>query len=137
MAIFVDTSVWFASAVKNDAGNARAQEILSGEFGLATSEAVLLETWMLLRSRVGYQAADRFWELLRRGVALIEPLTPADYEEAWHIGGAFADQQFSIVDRTSFAVMQRLGLDRAASFDEDFLIFRYGPGRKRAFTVVR
>jgi len=41
------------------------------------------------------------------------------------------------VDRTSFAVMRRLGLERAASLDDDFAIFRFGPNRRRAFTVVR
>jgi len=40
-------------------------------------------------------------------------------------------------DRTSFAVMRRLGLERVASLDDDFAIYRFGPNRKRAFTVVR
>jgi len=32
-------------------------------------------------------------------------------------------QDFSIVDRTSFAIMERLGLSHAASFDDDFAIY--------------
>jgi predicted nucleic acid-binding protein len=56
---------------------------------------------------------------------------------AFAIGEAYGDQDFSIVDRTSFAVMQRLGLERAASLDDDFAVFRYGPQRRLAFTVVR
>jgi uncharacterized protein len=50
---------------------------------------------------------------------------------------AFRDQKFSIVDRTSFAVMHRLGLHRVASFDDDFAIYRYGRSRDRAFSVLR
>ena len=61
----------------------------------------------------------------------------ADLERAWSIGLDFPDQAFSIVDRTSFAVMQRMGVLRAASFDDDFAIFRFGSRRERAFEVVR
>jgi predicted nucleic acid-binding protein len=50
---------------------------------------------------------------------------------------SYGDQDFSIVDRTSFAVMRRLGIERAASLDDHFAIFRFGPNRRRAFTVVR
>jgi predicted nucleic acid-binding protein len=41
-----------------------------------------------------------------------------------------------VVDRTSFAVMQRLGIQRVAAFDADFAVFRFGPGRRRAFDIV-
>ena len=82
-------------------------------------------------------AAENFWSGLRQGVAHLEKVTSADLEAAWAIGEAFPDQEFSIVDRTSFAVMERLGISRAASFDEDFAVYRYGRKRDRAFTVVR
>jgi predicted nucleic acid-binding protein len=52
------------------------------------------------------------------------------------IGSDFDDQDFSIVDRTSFAVMQRLGVLRVASFDSDFAVFRFGPGRRHAFEIL-
>jgi uncharacterized protein len=38
----------------------------------------------------------------------------------------YPDQYFSIVDRTSFAVMRRLGIERAAPFDPHFAIFALG-----------
>jgi predicted nucleic acid-binding protein len=98
---------------------------------------VLAETWMLLRYRLGREAAERFWDGLRSGVAAVEPIRAADLEVAWGIGQAFPDQNFSIIDRTSFAAMQRLGVERVASFDNDFAIYRFGPGRRRSFTVVR
>jgi predicted nucleic acid-binding protein len=83
------------------------------------------------------QAAERFWEGLRGGVATVEPVGLADLEAAWQIGLSYRDQDFSIVDRTSFAVMRRLGIERAASFDDDFAIFRFGPSRRLAFTILR
>ena len=120
MSPFVDTSVWYAAADRR-----------------VTTDHVLIEMWVLLRHRLNREAAERFWDGLRRGVALVEPVTAADLEVAWAIGEAFVDQDFSVVDRTSFAVMQRLGLERAASFDHDFAVFRYGRRRERAFSVLR
>jgi len=64
-------------------------------------------------------------------------VTGADLEAAWSIGAAFPDQDFSIVDRTCFAVMERLGLTRVASLDDHFAIYRYGRNRDRAFDILR
>jgi hypothetical protein len=33
--------------------------------------------------------------------------------------------------------MLRLGIERAASFDAHFAIFRFGPNGRRAFTIMR
>jgi hypothetical protein len=33
--------------------------------------------------------------------------------------------------------MQRLGIQRAAAFDTHFSIYRFGPGRRRSFDVLR
>jgi hypothetical protein len=33
--------------------------------------------------------------------------------------------------------MRRLGIERAASLDDHFAVFRFGPERRRAFTVIR
>jgi len=137
MSVFVDTSVWYAAADSGDAGNARAKAILAGGELLVTSDHVLIETWTLLRHRIHRRAAERFWEALRSGVTAIEPVCAADLEAAWQIGTTWRDQDFSIVDRTSFAVMRRLGIDSAASFDDHFAVFRFGPNRRRAFTILR
>ena len=138
MSLFVDTSVWYAAADSSDAGNARAKDILAAaDEPLVTSDHVLVETWTLLRYRIRRQAAERFWEAMRNGVSIIEPVGAADLEAAWQMGVGWRDQDFSIVDRTSFAVMRRLGIERAASFDADFAIFRFGPNRRRAFTILR
>lgn len=136
MSLFVDTSVWYAAADEGDAGHVRGAEILKAGETLVTTDHVLVETSLLLRSRLGRAAADRFWEALRAGVASIEIVGSADLEAAWGIGSAFPDQDFSLVDRTSFAVIQRLGIERVASFDADFAVFRYGRSKNRAFTVV-
>jgi predicted nucleic acid-binding protein len=102
-----------------------------------TTDHVLVETWLLLHRRLGHRAAERYWQAARRGGASLEPVGPADLEVALQIGQDFPDQNFSIVDRTSFAVMRRLGVMRAASFDDDFAVYRFGRRRDRAFETVR
>jgi predicted nucleic acid-binding protein len=135
--LFVDSSTFYAGADRGDRLHERAVTILSAGESLVTTDHVLVETWLLLQRRLGPSAAERFWEGLRSGAARIEPVGAADLERAWSIGLEFPDQSFSIVDRTSFAVMQRLGVHRAASFDDDFAVFRFGTRRERAFDVVR
>ena len=137
MSLFVDTSVWYAAADSADASNARAKEILSVGVPLVTSDHVLVETWTLLRWRIHKDAAEEFWSGLRSGVGRVETVGPADLQAAWSMGRDFPDQDFSLVDRTSFAVMERLGLERVASFDADFAVYRWGPRRDRAFEVLR
>ena len=137
MTAFVDTSAFYAAADTDDASSKRARELLIGEADLVTSDHVLVETWRLLRDRLGFDAAERFWDGLRLGPAAIEPVREADLEGAWQIGRAFADQEFSLVDRTSFALMERVAVLRVVAFDDDFAIYRFGARRDRAFDLVR
>ena len=136
MTLFVDTSAWYAAADAGDRNNQRAQKVLSAAESLVTSDHVLVESWLLLHHRLHQNAAERFWEAIRAGGAALEPVGLADLQSAWAVGQAFADHDFSIVDRTSFAVMERLGIDRVATFDSDFAVYRFGRDRRRAFTIV-
>ena len=137
MSTFVDTSIWFAAAVARDHDNARAKSILASTWDHVTTDHVLVETWLLLNSRYRREVAEQFWDRIQRGGVSIEPVTTADLQAAWAIGVAFPDQAFSIVDRTNFAVMERLGILQAASFDNDFAVYRYGRTRDQAFDVIR
>jgi uncharacterized protein len=137
LSVFIDTSVWFAAANTEDHNNAHAKRLLTGISAPLLTDHVLIETWILLNVRVHRRAAEAFWLGIREGTADVEKVLPADFDVAWSIGLAFPDQAFSIVDRTSFAVMERLGIDRAASFDADFAIYRYGRKRDKAFDVLR
>jgi predicted nucleic acid-binding protein len=137
LSVFVDSTVWFAAAVTRDRDNARARRILQSTTGHVTTDHVLIESWLLLNSRFHRRGAELLWDRIRSGAAHVEFITPGDLEAAWAIGEIFPDQSFSIVDRTSFAVMERLGLTRAATFDDDFAVYRYGRERNRAFEVLR
>jgi predicted nucleic acid-binding protein len=134
--VFVDTSAWYAAADRDDAGHARAAARLEEFSGrLLTSDHVLVETWYLASSRLGPLVAETLVNEIRKGIARVEPTGLADLEVAARIHDAFPDQRFSIVDRTSWSVMQRLGLHEAIAFDHDFSIYRYGRDRRQAFTV--
>ena len=137
MSLFVDTSIWFAAVDCSDSRNSRAMAILQSREPLVTTDHVLVETWWLINRRIRREVAEKFWEELRHGAVVVETVGPADLEAAWQIGQDWSDQDFSIVDRTSFAVMRRLGIERAASLDDHFAVFRYGPQHRHAFTVVR
>ena len=136
MSVFVDTSAWYGAADSGDAHHGRAGALLNRFAGnLLTSDHVLVETWFLVSIRNSIDAANQFTEGIRKGIARVEPAGLADLEVAAEIDRDFPDQGFSIVDRTSWAMMERLGVHEAIAFDMDFRIYRFGPGRRQAFTV--
>lgn len=137
MSLFVDTSAWYAAVSRRDVNHAVAKHLLSSGGRLVTTDHVLAETWRLLFHRMGWAVAEGYWEGIRTGITDIEVVGLSDLEVAWDIGKRFRDQQFSIGDRTSFAVMQRMGVHQVITFDSDFAIYRFGPGNRRSFTVLR
>lgn len=137
MTVFVDTSAWFATVNVKDRHHQRASELVRMQLPLVTSTFVLVETWLLLHSRIAFAVADGFTEYIRAGAAQLEQTTMGDLQHAQQIARAFPDQSFSLVDRTSFAMMERLRISRVITFDDDFSIFRFGADRRRAFEVLR
>ena len=137
MTVFVDTSAWFAAINAKDRHHERASELLFGQDQLVTSTFVLVETWLLLQSRISFSVAESFSELVRSGAARLEHTTMEDVRSAWQIAKAFRDQSFSLVDRASFAMMERLEMPQAVSFDDDFIIYRFCLDRRRAFEALR
>lgn len=137
MSLFVDTSALYAAADAGDRGHRRATEVLAAGDDLVVTDHVLAESWLLTAGRLGHEPAERLWSAMRAGAARVELVGAGDLEAAWQIGRAFADQSFSLIDRTSFAVMERLGIHRVASFDDHFAVYRFGARRDRAFEVLR
>jgi len=137
MKAFVDTSGWFAAANAKDRHHQRASELLGEEFEFVTSTFIIVETWLLLQSRLSFAIAEEFVDSVRLGAAALEHTSMTDIQRAWQLSASFEDQMFSLVDRTSFVMMERLGITKVISFDADFLIYRYGANRDRAFEVLR
>lgn len=130
---FVDTSGFYALADRSDRHHLAARSALSRRAGSEwiTTDHVVVETWLLVRARLGYRPALRFWDDLAAGLATVAGISSADLGHARAIAGAWRDQEFSFVDCTSFAFVERLGLTQAVAFDAHFRIFRWGLGRRR------
>jgi len=133
---FVDSSVWFAAACKRDSNNELAKSILLSIDRCMLTDHVLVQTWQLIKAQFGTDLANTFWERLRETDAVVEPVTANDLDTARQMSEAYPGEEFSLVDRTSFAVMQRCGITCAATFSSSFEIFRYGP-RKKALQILR
>jgi predicted nucleic acid-binding protein len=133
--VFVDTGAWYALADASDRHHAEARRFYLAEAShrrLMTTDLVVSETWTLISAHLGRPAALTFWNTLRTTRTPTVTIEAVDLEAAWRIVQAFGDQDFSFTDCTSFAVMERLGIDEAFAFDTHFLVYRFGPGRKRA-----
>jgi predicted nucleic acid-binding protein len=136
LSIFVDTSAFYAAADRSEPAHERTSAALAGADRLVTSDHVLLESWFLLDGRLGRHVAQRFWSAVRDGAVETVMVGVVDLDRAWRIAADFADQPFSFVDMTSFAVMERLGLTRVATLDRHFAVYRYGPRGERAFEIA-
>lgn len=138
MTVFVDTGILFAAAAARDRSHGRAAEVLDGLGAVAafTTDHVVVETWGLLEARFGRFQAMRFWSSLRHTSLRLESVGLPDLERALGIAETWPDQTFDIVDCTSFAVMERMGCRRAATFDSDFAVYRLGPDRRSAFEII-
>jgi uncharacterized protein len=136
-ALFVDTGAFYAAADQSDRHHRAAAEAFQTRAGeLTTSDYVFVETWCLLRARLGRTAAMRFWDALGGGGIRVLGVGSQDLVRARAIARAWKDQDFSLVDCTSFALMERLRMDEALAYDEHFSVYRYGPARRRAFRIV-
>ena len=122
----MDTSAFLAIENRRDANHRRAlafrDESLEAGEPLVTSDYVLDESYTIIRLRAGHSIAVEFGEAVRASRVLrIESVTPQILNRAWVIFKTFSDKTFSFTDCTSFAVMLRLGLAEAFTFDDDFI----------------
>ncbi|WP_420623185.1 type II toxin-antitoxin system VapC family toxin [Candidatus Poriferisodalis sp.] len=135
--MFVDTNVWYAALNDSDADRDLARSLLAEhEVSLVTSDHVLTELWNLVNARTHYAAANQAVNAIQASRARVECTIDNDLQAAEVIRQRFGDQGFSLTDRTSWALMERLGISDALSFDEHYRIYRYGPEGRRAFRVL-
>ena len=137
--ILVDTGAWYALMSRTDINHAKAKQFYQervGQDSFITTLPIVVETWALANARLGRRAAMQFWGMLREtGLPLITP-EPPDMDRAWEISQRYPDQDFSLVDCLTFAIMERYGVEAAFTFDRHFLVYRYGPSLNRALTCL-
>ena len=122
--VFVDTAAFFAIENERDRHHPKAVEarddLMSSGSRLVTSDYVLDEVYTLIRMRVGHRASVDFGESIHASRFFrIEPVTPSDFEAAWRIFSRYTDKLFSFTDCTSFALMERLRIKTAFTFDRN------------------
>jgi predicted nucleic acid-binding protein len=118
---FVDTSAFYSLLDAEDP-NHKSSVGLFTQLGqsrarLLTSNHVLFETYSLILSRLGRWMAQSWLGKLDMQV---ERATTDDERRAVQIVLQFHDKEFSLVDASSFALMERLGVRRAIAFDRHF-----------------
>ena len=127
MDIFVDTGAWYAIQDADDRWHAEAAATLKALVArgarLITSNHVVGETYTLLVRTQGHAAAFRFVETLgASGRVTLTYIDEATEREAFALLRRFADQAFSFVDGTSFALMHKRRLRKAFAFDRHFSV---------------
>jgi len=124
--IFVDTGAWYALVDSDDTDHRAAAAFLAtNTIPLITTNYVFSETVTLIRYRLGHEAARSFGQKLKESSFVrVVGVTPADEDRAWDIFTRYRDQDFSFVDCTSFAVMERIKLSAAFAFDRHFRIMK-------------
>jgi len=123
--VFVDTGAWFAVQVADDDWHDNAvatlRALLAGAHALVTTNHVVGETYTLLRAVCGHAAAVRFLDQLEETRRLERIFVQHETEaRAFRLLRQHADQDFSFVDATSFAVMRNEQIRHAFAFDQHF-----------------
>jgi predicted nucleic acid-binding protein len=121
--VFLDTSGLFAvfhrDDLRHDVAREAWQQVARGDSPLHTSNYVLVELASLLQGRLGLGAVDALQTHVLPWVNVVW-IDASLHAQA--VAGALAARQrdLSLVDCASFAVMRRLGLRRAFTFDQHF-----------------
>jgi predicted nucleic acid-binding protein len=127
--VFVDTGGWIGVAVARDQSHKRAsahaRRLADLRVPLLTTNYVLTETYTRIRYDDGHAKALAFdslvREMIRRRQLSIAWITSAIHDEALEMFRRYDDQEFSIVDCTSFVVARRRGIREVFGFDGHFM----------------
>ncbi|MDO8672752.1 MAG: PIN domain-containing protein [Dehalococcoidia bacterium] len=125
----VDSSAYFALTDPRDIRHGyslQARERLINErWNVLTTNFLLAETHALLLTRLGRDTAARVLREIDRSATTVIRITRDDELRARQIIDEYVDKDFSLVDATSFAVMERLSVSFAFAFDRHFVQFGF------------
>ena len=120
--IMVDTSAWYALLDEDDANHSSAVESwhsILDDSALVTHAYVVVETSALVQRRLGAAAAAQLHQRLLPAAELVvmDETTHHRSVDRWLAAGS---RDLSLVDVTSFVMMERRGIDSAFAYDADF-----------------
>ncbi len=136
--LFVDTSAWFPLAVRGHPDHARVAAALRQRRAAGarplTTNLIVAEVHALLLRRLHRAAALAFLRQVGLADALVVPSTPElelRGREDWI--ERYADQDLSLTDAVSFALMDERGIREALTLDRHFAAagFLMAPARAR------
>jgi uncharacterized protein len=119
----IDSSAYFALTAPQDrnhlAARAIADQLRHEGWRLFTTNFILAETHALLLSRLNRAVAPQVLTQIDRSATIVR-VTTVDKARARASLARCQDKTFSLTDATSFAVMDRLSILWAFTFDSDF-----------------
>jgi predicted nucleic acid-binding protein len=123
--VLVDTSAYYALTDRGERAThevalAIRDRLIRQRARLITTNFVLAETHALILVRLGVHVATRVLQELDRSATTIVRVSTSDERRAREIVYRYQDKSFSLTDATSFAVMERLHIGAAFSFDRHF-----------------
>ncbi len=129
--VFVDTGFWIALLDRRGGNHSRTKDalpqLLAGS-RLILSDFVVFETLTYLNCSLRrHDLARRFYEKTSTGALDIVDVDTPIKDRAIALLLQHADKDFSVVDCTSFAIMQSQGIDQFAGFDSHFLQMGFVP----------
>jgi predicted nucleic acid-binding protein len=126
-AVFVDSSAFLALASVRDEHHVSALRIQSlitaGNWRMVTTTFVLAELHALALTRRDQRFALGLIDRIERGNVSVVRVLEDDWQAARSILHRYDDKDFSWTDALSFAVMNRLGIASAFTFDRHFSQF--------------
>jgi hypothetical protein len=124
--VFVDAGAWIAVVNQRDDCHREATAVygrlLQERHPLVTTNLVIAEAYVMIRRYSGHQTAMQFLDSTRQSSRVIRVYSDVVLEvEAEKRLRRYADQDFSLVDAVSFAVMQQRGISEVFGFDRHFV----------------
>jgi predicted nucleic acid-binding protein len=120
---FIDSSAFIALNHLHDSNYHTATEIARhlDKYHFVITDAVITETYALLRYRMGFQTANRFLNtVLHNQVYEITDVTSSMRLDAHHLLSNFSDHKISYCDALSVAVMRQKKINDIFTFDHHF-----------------
>jgi predicted nucleic acid-binding protein len=122
--VFIDSSAYLALLDEKDEHHSEAAGTLirlaEVRYCAFTTNTILAETYSLVLSVLGRTQALRFLREARESHTVVVRVRAQDEERAARILNQYDDKNFSLVDAISFAVMERLAIRLAFTFDHHF-----------------
>jgi uncharacterized protein len=126
--VFVDSSAYLALLDVDDEHHNEAietlQELAQARYRQFTTNVLLIESHALILSVLGRGRAAQFLTDMEESNTVVIRARAADEERAKQLLFQYTDKDFSFADAISFAVMERLTIRLAFTFDRDFV--QYG-----------